>query len=381
MKPDRPLRVLRVITWLPVGGIERRLVATLPRFDRERFELSLVCIRERGALADELEAAGIRVDCIPFRKRWDPRALRQLTDLMRERRIDIVHSHMYRSNVPATAAARRARTPVVWAQVHNVGTWETRRQVWIDRWLCRWRTGVIAVSEKVRRDVMATLNLPPERVPVVYNGVDLARFAAARPRRPAVRAREQVGEHDVVFLFAARLVEQKRATDLLTAFADLQQQPGGERLRAWIVGDGPLREQLERQAEALPQPAAVRFFGRRTDVEDFYAAADIFVLPSTREGFSNALVEAMATGAAVIATDVGGNAEAVRDGQDGLIVPPLRVDALRDAMARLAGDAALRRRLADAAAARARRFSLEAMVTQLEELYAESYRRAVAPHA
>ena len=294
----------------------------LPRLDRDRFDVSVVCVRERGPLADQLEAAGIPVHCIPFRKRWDPAALRQLASHMRQWRIDVVHSHMYRSNVPATVAARLAGVKAVWGQVHNVGTWETRRQAWMDRALCRWRTGMIAVSEQVRRDVMERLRLAPERVRVIYNGIDLARFGEARARREAVRREHGAAEAHTVFLFAARLVEQKRAEDFLAAFGRMQSEPGGEMLRAWVLGAGPLERALRLQASALPAPGAVHFFGRRDDVEDFMAAADVFVLPSTKEGFSNALLEAMASGLPPVATDVGGNAEAVRNGVDGLIVPP-----------------------------------------------------------
>lgn len=369
---DRPINVMRVITWLPVGGIERRLVALLPRLDSERFNVSLVCIRERGPLADELEAAGIPVHLVPFRKRWDLAALRQLADLMREKRIDIVHSHMYRSNVPATVAARMAGVKHVWTQVHNVGTWETPRQAMMDRFLCLWRDGVIAVSERVREDVMKRLHLSPRRARLIYNGVDIRRFSEARALRGQVRAQLKVTDRETVFLFAARLVEQKRAQDFLSAFATLQRESGGARLRAWILGDGPLLGELQAQAAALPSPGAVTFFGKRADVEAFMAGADVFVLPSTKEGFSNALVEAMASGLAIVATDVGGNAEAIRDGIDGLIVPPLNVKTLTAAMRRMAGEPTFRRAMALSAGRRAEEFSLERMLLAVENLYLET---------
>ncbi|MCE5228416.1 glycosyltransferase [bacterium] len=379
--PAPKLNILRVITWLPIGGIERRLVAVLPRLDRERFNVSLVCIRERGQLADELEAAGVPVEVIPFKSRWDPSALRRLAAYMRSNKIDVVHSHMYRSNVPATVAARMAGVKTVWCQVHNVGTWETRRQAWMDRALCRWRTGMIAVSERVRRDVMDTLGLSAGRVRVIYNGVDIDRFRAARALRDEIRTREGVQPGDVVFLFAARLVEQKRCIDFLIALGKLQSmrlstQDSGLRtnLFAWILGDGPLREQLEQASASLPQPGAVRFFGKRSDVEQFMAGSDVFVLPSTREGFSNALIEALASGLPCIATDVGGNAEAVRDQREGFIIPPLDVERLTGAMASLARDPELRRALAEAASLRAERFSIERMITEIENIYARGLR-------
>lgn len=367
------INILRVITWLPVGGIERRLVSVLPRLNRERFNVRLVCIRERGKLADELEAAGIPVDLIPFEKRWDPKGLYQLARLMREHRIDVVHSHMYRSNVPATVAARLAGVRNVWCQVHNVHTWETTRQVWMDRFLNRWRSGMIAVSERVRQDVIETLQIDPRRVRLIYNGVELERFIEARARREEVRQREGVDEGQRVFLFSARLVEQKRPQDFLEAFGRLQLAPGGDRLRAWILGDGPLKPRLEELAKQLPKPTNVKFFGKRDDVEDFLAAADVFVLPSTKEGFSNALVEAMASGLAIIASRVGGNPEAIRDGRDGLVVPPLDVDRLTEAIGRINEDHELRRGLAQSAMQRAQMFSQDRMIKAIEDLYKENF--------
>jgi glycosyltransferase involved in cell wall biosynthesis len=230
---------------------------------------------------------------------------------------------------------------------------------------------MIAVSERVRRDVMETLGLPAARVRVIYNGVELERFRSARARRQTVRAEWGAAPGDVVFVFAARLVEQKRCRDFLDAFRQLQIRPNGKRLRAWILGDGPLRGELQRQAATLPSPEAVRLIGQRDDVEDFFAAADLFVLPSTKEGFSNALIEAMASGLPVIASDVGGNAEAVRNGTEGLIVPPLAVPQLTEAMGLLAGNADERRMMGDAAAQRAEAFGIDSMIADLERLYSE----------
>ena len=365
-------KILRVITWLPVGGIERRLVALLPRLDRERFDVSVVCIRQRGPLADELEAAGIPVSVIPFRSRWDPRGLWELMRLMRDRKIDLVHAHMYRSNVPATVAGKFAGVRAIWGQIHNVDTWDSSRQLFTDRFLAKFRTGMIGVSERVRRDVVQHLQLPPERVRVIYNGIELERYAAARARRKALRLRERIAPENIVFLFAARLVEQKRCADFIEAFTNLQNREGGENLRAWIMGAGPLNEALRRQACLSPHPGSIHFLGERNNVEDFMAAADIFVLPSTREGFSNALVEALASGLPCVATDVGGNAEAVRDGIEGRIVPPRSVPQLQAAMESLWRDEPQRAAMSQAAIARADEFSIARMIRNTEQLYLES---------
>ena len=369
------IRVLRVITWLPAGGIERKIVEVLPRLDPNRFDVSLVCLREPGPLAGALERAGIAVDCIPFARRWDPVALGRLAGLMRRRRIDVVHSHMYRSNVPAAVAARIAGVAHVWAQVHNVNTWETARQRAVDRFLCRWREGIIAVSENVRRDVIDQLRVSPEKVRLLYNGVDLQRFGSGEGRE-AIRMELGADPEDVVFLMAGRMVEQKRPGDFLELaryFLAKEREPGdGKATRFWFLGDGPKLEDLRRAAESLPMSESLRFLGRRDDVERVMAGADVFVMCSVKEGFSNALLEAMASGLAIIATGVGGNAEALGEGEAGLIVPPLDPSALRRAAGRIVPDSALRRTLSEKAKHRVKAFSLETMVRSVEDLYEES---------
>ncbi len=362
----RPLSVLRVITWLPVGGIERKILAVLPRLDPERFRVRLVCLRERGALADELEKAGIPVDLNPMPSRLSPMGLRNLSRYMKEHEIDIVHAHMYRSSVPATIAARLAGVPAMVSQVHNVQTWETIRQRWLDRFLCRWRTSIVAVSEQVRRDVIRNLRVEREKTRVIYNGVDVNRFSDRSLREPTRKALG-LRPRDMAIIYHGRLVEQKNPDLLLKIGAEIARIRVG--VRVVIAGDGPLREELERKTKEMGMEAQVRFLGRRDDVPALLQAADMSVLPSFKEGFSNAVLEAMAAGLPVVATDVGGNAEAIEHGKSGWIVPPHNTGAFLNAVAELVDDPKERVRMGREARKRAERFSLDRMVLEVEDLY------------
>lgn len=368
-----PLNVLRVITWLPVGGIERKIAAVVPRLDRALFNPRVVCLRERGPLADDLEKAGVPVDLCPLKSRLSPSGILRLADLMRRERIHIVHAHMYRSSTPATIAARLAGVPVVIAHVHNVNTWETRRQLWMDRFLSRWRRAVVGVSDRVRRDVLERLRIAPEKARVLYNGVDLERFQDRSLRAPARKALG-LSDDDLVIIYHGRLVEQKNPRVFARIAAEIAARRPGARML--VAGDGPLREEVAQLAEKAGAGAAIRMLGRRDDIPELLQAADIYVLPSFKEGFSNALIEAMAAGLAVVATDVGGNAEAVEHGKSGLIVPPREDEALLAAVARLVDHPAERRAMAEAARERARRFGLDTMVAEVQELYLELARDA-----
>lgn len=366
-----PLRVVRLITWLPVGGIERRLVAVLPRLDRALFAPEVICLRERGPLAAELERAGVPLHVEPLRSRLGPGGLLRLA--RRLRGAAIVHTHMYRANVPGTIAARLAGVPVIVGQVHNVDTWETWRQRFLDRLVSRWRCATVAVSRRVQSDVCAALRLPPARVPLITNGIDLAPFAEPLDRE-AIRRELGLRPGEVAVICVARLHRQKRHGDLLAAAAML---PSG--LPPWqlfLAGDGPERGALEALIRASGLQGRVRLLGQRDDVARLLRASDVSVLVSEREGFSNAVVESLAAGVPVVATDVGGNPDAVADGETGFLISVGDTAALANRLARLIADPDLRAALGARARTAAPRFGLQAMVHATERLYLECLRRA-----
>lgn len=362
--------VVRVLNWLPVGGAERRVLDLLPRLDPGRFRSHIVLLRERGPLTELAEERGIPVHLAPLRTRLSPGGLWRLASLFRGLKADIVHSHMYRSNTPATIAARWAGVPVILAQIHNVDTWESRRQVWMDRLLSRRRSGIIAVSERVKQDVLARLHLDPKRVFLLYNGIDILKFRPNPENREAGRRAEGIPADAVVAVCVARLVEQKNHLGLLRAFAAIAARHPA--LMLWLIGEGPMRGVLETEVRRLGIAERVRFSGQRADIHALLTLVDFSVLVSFREGFSNVVIESLATGLPMLVTDVGGNAEAVRDGIEGIVVsPPGDTQALGDALARLASNSEERMRMAAQARERACEFSLEVMARRTESLYLE----------
>ena len=379
-------RVLRLITWLPPGGIEHKIAAVLPAMNRDLFEPHVCCIRERGPLADALEEAGVPVHVVPFRNRWDLRAHNRLRDLVVHLRADLVHSHMYRSNVPATVLKLRLPHLRVVGHYHNVDTWETQRQARLDAWMARRRDMNIAVSNAVRENVIRRLSLPPALIRTLHNGVDLERFhSVSAVERHAIRTQMGWSAGTRIILMAARLVPQKNHAFVLRQLPEIFRD--APRARCIFAGAGPEQANLESLAASLGLADRVTFLGSRDDIPRLLSAADIFILPSLKEGFSNAILEAMACGLPVVASDVGGAREIIERGVNGYVIDvqkegdSVTVNAgqfIRH-MKRLLADDDFRLRLGVGALARVRAFGLDSMVSDIEGLYLDLLNRPALP--
>lgn len=364
----KPYVVVHVLNWLPVGGVERIVLDLLPRLDPERFRSHIVLLRERGPLADLAEKRGIPVHLAPLRTRLSPSGLWWLSRLFRSLKADIVHSHMYRSNTSATIAAQLAGVPAILAHVHNVETWESLRQLWMDQILSRGRSSIIVVSERVKQNVLKRLHLRPEKVHLLYNGIDITNFHPNPENREAGRRAEGIPADAVVAVCVARLVEQKNHLGLLQAFAAIADRY--PTLMLWLIGKGPMLSVLDAEVRRLGLAERVRFAGQRTDIHALLPLADFSVLASFREGLPIFIIESLATGLPMLVTDVGGNAEAVRNGVEGIVISaPGDTRALSDALARLASDSEERTRMATRARERACEFSIDVMARRVESLY------------
>jgi glycosyltransferase involved in cell wall biosynthesis len=336
--------------------------------DADRFRVLVIHTdARRGPLADELERRGVPVYFRSLRQRLSPPGLWSLARFLRAEGVDILHTHMYPSNASGTVAGRFARVPAIVAHVHQVRDWSTRRRLALDRRLYGRRDAIIAVSEHVRRDYLSGLGQADDgRVRVIYNGVDLERFAGVDGS--SLRRELGLGEDPTAVLLAS-LSRKKNHENFLRAAALVRRSL--PRARFLVVGTGPRREALEALVAAWDLGGAVTFTGLREDVPALLAASDLLVLSSDREGFPNVVLEAMAAGRPAVVTDVGGCREAVEDGETGFVVPPRDSTRLAAAMLRMLRDPGLRRRTGEKALRRAARFSIEAMRRRTEELYLE----------
>lgn len=364
-------RVTVVTSRLDIGGAERHLARVLPALKRRGIDVTLYVMERGGPLEGDLLAQSVRVEG-PRRAsllHW-PRATLALAGFLRRERPDIVHFFLPRPYIYGSIAAelaghrrrlmsRRSLT-VYWEKYPLLRSME--------QFLHNRTYGVIGNSKAVLDQLAAEVD-DRRKLGLIYSGIEMPAPAAASERQ-RTRQSLQLASDALVIGVVANLVAYKGHRDLIDALGLVK----AELPKPWIVlaigRDEGIGTELKRQAEALNLSGNIMWLGERSDVEALLAASDIFVLPSHQEGFSNALLEAMAANVAAIATAVGGNFDAVTDNDTGLLVRPNDPRALAAAILRLAKDPALRRRLAEAARRRVEReFSLDACVGRYEKLY------------
>jgi len=361
------LRICQLITDLGPAGAERCVYELARRLDRRRFEVSVAALRG-GLVADWLAAAGVDAAVVGVRGKWDVLKLARLAELLRRRRIDILHTHLFHADLAGRAAAAIAGTRHV---VHTVHIVEARFRPWrlaFARLAAGMCDRIVAVSNSVRDHHSSGSGLPRGRYVVIPNGVDAEahrRDAAARRR---LRSQWGLRRGEVLLAFVGRLDVQKGVDTLLEAMKVLHGRAAAPRLA--IAGDGPMRRDVEGFVATEPVGKVIELLGFTEDVRGLLSAADVLVMPSRWEGFGLAAAEAMAASLPVLATRVEGLCDVVVEGKTALLVERDDPEALAKQIEFLAGDAALRRRLGQAGRRRAVRcLSIAATVAAHEKLY------------
>ena len=362
-----PARVLWVIKGLGPGGAERLLCAAARAHDQQHFHIECAYVLPwKDHLAEELERAGVKTHCLS-RKRTDYRWPLRLAELVRDGDWDIVHVH---SPLPgsvarlATRTMRKASRPELVSTEHN--RWATHRGPtrWLNTLTSRWDSASFAVTDEVRDSMSGPA---ATRAETLQHGIDVEGTAKAVADRDAVRAELGIGLDEIVVGTVANFRPQKDYPNLLRAARLLAEREVPVRFVA--VGQGPEETETRQLRDDLGLADRVTLTGFRDDAVRVMGACDVFTLASQWEGLPVALMEALALGLPVVATNVGGVGEEMRDGVDALLVPPRDPAALADGIERLVIDPLLRDRLSAAASARASDFDVRRAVDRIEAVY------------
>jgi glycosyltransferase involved in cell wall biosynthesis len=363
------------------GGAEEHILTLLRGLDRKYFKLHLVCSPEVAEAVRTDVPPDVELLPLRYPSPSNMGGAAQLGRWIRERRIQILHSHLFTSSLCSSPVGWMCRVPLIVETPHVRESW---RRGWkahnftVDRFAGRFVHRYIAVSYANARYLVEEKGLPEKKVRVIQNGTDLSRFNPAHTPPPGMRAELGIGSVDPVMLVAARLEPQKGHSVLLRAMAEvLREFPHA---RVVCLGEGVLRAELEGQSRDLELQKNVLFVGFHNNVRDWLALCDFTVLPSFYEGLPLVAVESLAAGRTMVATAVDGTPEVIINGVTGITVPAGDPQALAGAICGMLRSPALRQRLAEQGRAHVlERFSQERQVRETSEFYLEVLGRPGTP--
>jgi glycosyltransferase involved in cell wall biosynthesis len=374
------IKVLVFASSFNIGGSERQALELFRNLDRAKVDSRLASFSTKGPLVDLLPCTLEQVQTFPLdgflRKSFMDHALR-LYRYLKIERIDVVQCFDFYSNLFAIPVARVAGVPVILAARREESTIKTPLQRWVQRKCYGFATGVIANAHSIREAVINEEHVDSHRVWAIPNGLDVQAFdEQTRKAKPS-----GTGSHgkELRIAVVASLRPEKGHGVFLGAVAILAPRyPDAEFL---IAGDGPMRGQIETQIDQLGLQGRVHLLGAIRAIPEFLKTLDCLVLPSvTNEGFPNAVMEAMAAGLPVVATDTGGTRDLVIDGDTGFVVRPKNVEELAARLETLCRDAELRCKMGEAGRWRVvNNFTTQHMARQYEDLYKTLLSCAVHP--
>lgn len=336
---DRPVHVLQVVHHLGIGGTERVVRDLALHFNDARFRTSVCCLEELGVFGEELRQRGLAVTVLGRRAGVDLSLSVRLRRLIRREAVDLVHAHQYTAYFyAATACLAASPSRVLFTEHGRPEADHVRPKRALANQILRLVTaGYTAVSEYSGQGLVAFEKMPARRVRVIRHGIAVEPMASTERGLRARRALALEATAPVV-LSVGRLDRVKDFGTLLRAFALVVRALPDAVLLIAGGGDEGYRTELERDARELVSGDRIRFLGIRRDVPELLAACDVFALTSTMEALPLSLLEAMHAGRPVVATRVGGTAEAVVDGRTGLLVPPGDAPAVARGLLRVLTD-------------------------------------------
>lgn len=370
MNADKKPTVLHINYGLKTGGAERVSVNYAKFLDKRKYNVSICALTSNNHYGEELAEAGVECYLLGKRGRLDFSLLFRLYQLMRRLKVDIVHFHDVPTSVWSTIPARLAGVPVIMRTLHNTTAPEANHSrffIGVLRRMYARHTHFIAVSAGVHASQTEKYPRIADRITIQHNGIDPTPYEQPVDRDACLAELGLEGREFVIGV-VARLARQKAHEVFLKAMKRIGES--NDNVAAVIVGDGPRRAELTDLADRLSLGDRVVFVGVRNDVPRLLRAIDVMCLSSNWEGLPITILEAMASARPVVVTDVGGNREAVIDGETGIIVPPENPDALADALLRLAGDPESRAEMGRNARARfEEEFAIDAMIRTTESIY------------
>ncbi len=353
------MKVIQVIPNLLMGGAEIMCENLTLELKNMGVDVKIVSLySQKTPITERLKESGVEIIFLDKKPGMDLSIIKKLKKLFLEEKPDVVHSHIS-SQKYAMVAAKKAKVSVRVHTVHNVAQKELSK---IDKFLAKrfykkYKVIPVALSELILETIIDVYGLPVDYIPVVFNGIDLSN---------CIKKVDYSIDDRIKLLHIGRFSEQKNHKGLIDAFKLFREEKPNSEL--WLIGDGPLKEEIEEYAKENGLYSSVKFLGLQSNVYGFLHEADVFTLPSIYEGIPMTLIEAMGTGLPIVATEVGGIPDMITDNESGILT---RIDAkeIADAFLRLSNDEELRKKLGQNALYRSQAFSSVEMAKKYIDIY------------
>lgn len=371
---NEKIKIMQVTANLGIGGLERVVVNLSKNINKDKFQVSICCLKFKGVFAKELEDIGINVHLIPQKsKGTDYFAFWKLKDILRKERPHIVHTHNPNALVDGIIASILSNVPVRIHTDHARKFPDTLRTMLVEKILSNFIDRIVAVSAETKDNLKKYERINENKIRIVNNGIDGKKYDISIN---ISKKRKELGLDGFQHLIGlgVRLTEQKGIIHLIHAAPEvLNKFPH----TAFIVaGRGYLLDDLKSETEKLHVDKNFFFLGPRLDMPEILQILDVYVLPSEWEGLPLVLLEAMAARKAIIATNVGGNSMAIEDGFCGYLVPPKRPDLLSQRIIHLLESSNLRLTFSENAYEKFKvNFGVENMAIEYEKIYDEEFRK------
>jgi glycosyltransferase involved in cell wall biosynthesis len=369
---QKKVRVLECIRQGQIGGGETHLLSLVENIDRTKYEPIVLSFTD-GPMVKKLADMNIKTHIIYTERPFDISVWKKVRNLILNEKIELIHCHGTRAVSNVFRAAKSLNIPLIYS-IHGWSFHQDQHplvkkiRIWGEKFLTSVTSKNIAVSESSRAS--GKLYMPSFKASVIQYGIDQKKFDPALPFKN-IRGEINVDSSALLILFVARFTKQKQPLSMIKAFSEaLREKP---KLELLMVGDGDEKKEALELVSQLNIESHVHFLPFRSDVPDLLAAADIFVLPSLWEGLPIGLLEAMSMGKPVIATNVDGTKEVIKNGQNGLLIEVRDlISNLSQAILNLAESESLRNQLSKNVLQTIKAdFNAESMTRKIEKIYEE----------
>ncbi len=342
---SEPIRLLQITHDLAIGGLQQVVLTLCRTIDRDRFHITVLCLRASGPLAEEIGKLGVKVILLPQKPGTDYFSFLKVAKILREERIQVIHTHntqpLFDGAIGAILAGGKQRI----IHTDHAREFPDKKRYMFAEWcMSHFVYKMVGVSEQTTKNLRKYEKIPQEKLATIANGIDGSRFAIKIDRH---EKRKELGlsQAGPVIGVISRLEKVKGITYLLQAMPEILKTV--PELTLVIVGDGSEMNNLQLEVNQLGVEKHVVFIGERYDIPEIYQVLDIYLLPSLSEGLPMGLLEAMAASCPVIASKVGGIPGAVVHNESAIFVSPRKFEELADAITALLKDELLRKKLSD----------------------------------